>query len=89
MITFPKRGNEKTHQQNGVDTFNNTTKTKYLLSKFRDYEEFLWGEIAEQLHDLSALYYISISIDRKTGSFIIWDDFLWSRSWFLPWNYNF
>ena len=52
MITFPKRGNEKTHQQNGVDTFNNTTKTKYLLSKFRDYEEFLWGEIAEELHDL-------------------------------------
>ena len=43
MITFPKRGNEKTHQQNGVDTSNNTTKTKYLLSKFRDYgrEEFL------------------------------------------------
>ena len=52
MIIFPKRGNEKTHQQNGVDTFNNTNKTKYLLSKFRDYEEFLWGEIAEQLHDL-------------------------------------
>ena len=43
MITFPKRGNEKTHQQNGVDTSNNTTKTKYLLSKFRDYgrDEFL------------------------------------------------
>ena len=48
MITFPKRGNEKTHQQNGVDTSNNTNKTKYFLSKFCDYEEFLWGEIAEK-----------------------------------------
>ena len=34
MIIFPKRGNEKTHQQNGVDTFNNTNKTKYCYRNF-------------------------------------------------------
>ena len=31
MIIFPKRVNVKTHQQNGVDISNNTTKKKKSL----------------------------------------------------------
>ena len=66
MITFPKRGNEKTHQQNGVDTFNNTNKTKYCYRNFAitksSFEE-------KQLNN--CMTFISISICRKTGSFII------------------
>ena len=56
MIIFPKRGNEKTHQQNGVDTSKNTTKNVFVIeiSRLRrvHFSRNSWQIYAEQLYDV-------------------------------------
>ena len=71
MIIFPKRGNEKTHQQNGVDTSKNTTKNVFVIeiSRLRrvHFSRNSSQIYAEQLYDVNQ--HLNLQENRKFNHF--------------------